>query len=203
MKETTKLLAFMGSPRKGGNTDTFLDAVIEAAKGHGADIQKVNLYKINFEPCIECGACDKDGKCPLKDDLSPLYSSIAIADCIIAASPIFFYNITAKTQALVERMQAFWVKKYVLKQAEVNKKKKDGIFIGIGATRGKSLFDGPILTMKYFFDAISCENKRAFLYRGIEKRAEVKGHKDIMEEAETIGKRLALNLSLNDIGISI
>ena len=32
--------------------------------------------------------------------------------------------------------------------------KKRGVFISVGATKGAKLFDGTLLTMKYFFDVL-------------------------------------------------
>lgn len=45
---------------------------------------------------------------------------------------------------------------------------RKGLFISVGATKGKRLFDGPLLTVRYFFDALNAELWRALLYRGLD-----------------------------------
>ncbi|HFC46332.1 MAG TPA: flavodoxin family protein [Dissulfuribacter thermophilus] len=195
-----KVLIFMGSPRFGGNTDTYVREVAKACEEHGGDVERINLYGIDIGPCIECGACDDTGKCVLKDEMAQIYDSLERADAIVVASPIFFYNISSRTQALVERSQALWVRKYVLKSVSKESDKR-GVFISIGATKGKKLFDGVLMVMKYFFDAINCPFERAFLYRGIEKKGEIRGKEGVLEEARELGKRLALGTSLEDIGV--
>ncbi|HIE33377.1 MAG TPA: flavodoxin family protein, partial [Thermodesulfobacteriaceae bacterium] len=83
-----KILAFQGSPRIGGNTDTLLKAFLEGAREAGAEVEKYDLYRLEFSPCIECGGCDETGECVLEDDLTPLYPKLFEADVIVLASPI-------------------------------------------------------------------------------------------------------------------
>ena len=194
-----KILAFMGSPRFGGNTHILLEEVMASARSHGAETEEINLYGIDITPCIECGGCDETGECILNDDLKAIYPRMEEADAIVVASPIFFYNISSRTQALVERSQALWVRKYVLKRPPLRSGRR-GVFISLGATKGKRLFDGVLMVMKYFFDAIGTDFSRAFLYRGIEKKGAVKEREDCLNEARELGKRLALDLPLSDIG---
>ena len=178
------ILTFMGSPRHGGNTDILLGELIEAAMIHGADVEKVNLYDIDITPCIECRGCNKTGVCILDDDMANLYVRLEEADVIVVASPIFFYNITSRTQALVERAQALWIKKYVLRK-DVKKTRRIGIFLSLGATKGKRLFDGVMMVMKYFFDALDVDFKGALLYRGIEEKGAIKEHRKAIEDVRS------------------
>ena len=196
----THILAFMGSPRFGGNVDTYIRRMAEAAEEHGAKVERVNLYGIDISPCIECGGCDESGQCVLDDAMKSIYPKLQAADVIVVASPIFFYNISSRTQALVERSQALWVKKYVLKQRNTAGNRR-GVFVSLGATKGKRLFDGVLMVMKYFFDAISCPFERAFLYRGIEGKGEIAERREVLNEALELGARLALGKELNDIGV--
>ncbi len=185
------ILAFMGSPRFGGNTDILLDSFLEGASGAGAQVEKVNLYGIKLTPCIECGACDETGVCVLKDDLEDIYPRIAAADVVVVASPIFFYNISSRTQALVERSQACWTGKYVLKKGPYGGKGRKGVFLSLGATKGRLLFEGVLRVMKYFFDAIDADFGQALLYRGIEAKGAVREHGEALEQAASLGRALA------------
>ena len=184
------VLLFSGSPRKGGNSDLLADSFLEGAVDAGARVEKIRLYKKDIWPCIECGGCDETGQCVLQDEMIALYSSIEDADVIAVSSPIFFYNITSKTQALVERSQAMWVRKYVLKQNDTHGKKRQGIFLSVGATKGKLLFDGVIRVMRYYFDAINADFAGALLIRGVEKKAEIKEHPFALDRARQLGQAI-------------
>jgi multimeric flavodoxin WrbA len=52
-----KIVAFNGSPRKDGNTATLLNKALEGAAAHGAEIEMIQLYDLNFKGCISCFAC--------------------------------------------------------------------------------------------------------------------------------------------------
>jgi len=60
----------------------------------------------------------------------------------------------------------------------------------VGATKGKQLFDGSILTIKYFFQAFGVEYSDELLVWGVDKKGEIKEHPDMLKEAFALGERL-------------
>ncbi len=193
-----KILAFQGSPRLGGNTDILLEAFLTGVKEAGASAEKINLYRLQFKPCLECGECDQTGECVIPDDLKDIYPKIDAADVIVVASPIFFYNVTSYTQALVERAQARWVCKYVLKKAPPYGKEKRGVFLSLGATKGKKLFEGVQRVIRYFFDAVYAKYEGGLFYRGIEKKGAIKEHPTALKEAYALGLSIGQGLPPED-----
>lgn len=185
-----KILGIMGSPRKKGNTDLLLDEALRGAKSEGAEVEKLIVIDLKIAPCGEFYGCLRDGKCVIDDDMQQVYPKLLEAEGIILASPMFFYGLTSQVKALIDRCQALWVRKYVLKQAPLRPTRSKGIFISVGATKGKRLFEGAKLTLKYFFDAIDVEYSGELLIRGIEKKGEIKKHPTALEEAFQIGRRL-------------
>jgi len=187
-----KVLGIMGSPRIKGNTDLLLDEVLKGAASRGAAVEKIIIDKLTIAPCKEYYACLKDGNCVIRDDMDAIYQKILDADAIIVASPIFFYAVSAQTLALISRCQAIWARTYVLKWDIPPKK---GAFIAVGATKGAKLFDGPKLTIKYFFKAINADYSEELLIRGVDKRGEIKDHPDFLADAFELGKRLVPSTS--------
>ncbi len=192
---TLKILAFQGSPRIGGNSDLLLDAFLEGAKEAGASVEKIYLSKIAISPCLECGLCNETGKCVIQDDMRWVYDKIEIADVIVVSSPVFFYNITAYTQALVERAQCYWIRKYILKEPPPMGKEKQGIFFSLGATKGPKLFEGIIRIIRYFFDAIYTKYEGGLFYRGIDKKGDILKHPTAISDAFNLGKAVGERLS--------
>lgn len=184
-----KVLGIMGSPRIKGNSDLLLDEALKGAQSEEAEVEKLILDKLKITPCKELYTCLKDGKCPLKDDMTGIYDKILAADAIIVATPIFFYTVSAQLMALISRCQAFWSRKYVLKNLDIPTKR--GALICVGATKGAKLFDGPKLTIKYFFQAINTEYREELLIRGVDKKGEIKDHPDYLVNAYELGKKLA------------
>jgi len=183
-----KVLGIMGSPRVKGNTDLLLDEALNGARSQQAEVEKIMVDKLNITPCREYYGCLKDGNCVIKDDMDEVYHKLLEADGIIVASPMFFYGISAQLKALIDRCQALWVRRYVLKNLPGPTRR--GAFIAVGATRGKQLFDGSVLTVKYFFQAVGAEYLGELLIRGVDKRGEIKEHPTALSDAFNLGKRL-------------
>jgi multimeric flavodoxin WrbA len=190
-----KILGIMGSPRIKGNTDLLLDEALKGAQAEEVQVEKITICDLKIAPCKECYSCAKEGKCIQQDDMQDIYASLLDSDGIILASPIFFYGLTSQLKALIDRSQAIWVRKYLLQQ-KLSDKKRIGAFIGVGATKGKQLFDGSILTAKYFFDAIDVKYEGEVLVRGIDKKDEIRDHPTALSEAFTMGQSLARQLKV-------
>ena len=185
-----RVLAIMGSPRRQSNTEILLDKALEGARQAGAEVEKVLVAKLKVTPCLEIYACFKDGNCTIKDDMQLLYSKLLEADHIIFASPIFFYGVTSQAKAVIDRCQALWARRHVLGMGKEDKRERRGAFISVGATRGTKLFDGAVLTVKYFFDAIGVKYAGDLLVRGIDNKAEIKEHPTALDDAFRLGEEL-------------
>ena len=185
-----KVLGIMGSPRRGGNTDLLLDEALRGAQSEGARVEKLVVDELQISPCREYNACLQDGNCVIRDDMDRIYPKLLEADVVVVASPIFFYGLTSQLKALVDRCQALWARKYILKQSLPGSSRK-GAFIAVGATKGSKLFDGSILTVKYFFQAIGVEYADQLLVRGVDRKGEIREHPTALKDAFELGRRLA------------
>lgn len=183
-----KVLGIMGSPRIKGNTDLLLDEALRGVKESGAEVEKIIVDKLKIAPCREYYGCLNDGNCVIRDDMDDVYPKIIDTDIIIVASPIFFYTVSAQLMLLISRCQSLWARKYVLKNLDIPIKK--GAFISVGATKGEKLFDGPKLTIKYFFQAINADYAEELLIRGVDKRGEIKEHPASLTDAYELGKKM-------------
>jgi multimeric flavodoxin WrbA len=185
-----KVLGIMGSPRMQGNTELLFDKAIEGAVEARAEVEKVLVSKLKISPCLEIYACRKDGNCAIRDDMQSLYKKLLEADHIIFASPIFFYGITSQAKAIVDRCQALWIRRYVLDMGGEDERERRGVFISVGATRGKKLFDGAVLTVKYFFDAVGVKYSGDLLVRGIDNKGQIEENPAALEDAFRLGQEL-------------
>ena len=136
-----KFLTIWGSPRRGGNSEVLLEAFSQGAREGGGEVERLALRELKISPCLEIYHCFKDGTCPIKDDMLPLYDKLLAADVVALASPIFFYSVSAQAKALVDRTQALWARRYVLKQ-DFPGPERQGVLLCTAATKGKLLFVG-------------------------------------------------------------
>jgi multimeric flavodoxin WrbA/protein-tyrosine-phosphatase len=180
------VLGLQGSPRKKGNTRFLLSAFLEEAQRLGAETQMIEVCQKKIEPCMEYILCEKKGICPIDDDMKhEIYPLLRKADVIVAATPIFFYNTTAQLKALIDRSQTLWARKYKLHLTDPNRKWRRGYTLALGATRGKNLFEGLHLTMKYFYDAVGAEYVGSLTYREIEKPGDIERLASLRADIQT------------------
>lgn len=187
-----KVLGIMGSPRRRSNTEILLDRTLEGSREMGAEVEKLAVSELKVRPCLEIYACLKDGRCAIKDDMQRVYEKLLEADHIAFASPIFFYGLTSQAKAIVDRCQALWVRRYVLDISGDDGRMRRGVFISVGATQGERLFDGAVLTVKYFFDAIGVKYCGDLLVRGVDGEAHIREHATALDDALRLGRELVL-----------
>jgi multimeric flavodoxin WrbA len=187
------VVALYGSPRRNGNTATLLQQAVQAAREAGAEVSEYYLRDYRISPCLELYHCMEDGECSIRDDFQTIRDDILRARGIMLASPIFFYTVTAHTKMLMDRFQSRWVKKYLLDGTEFGRwePQRMGLFISAGATKGKKLFDGTVLTVKYFLDVVDARLDRSLLYRGLDSAHDVQARPEYLQEAREAGQEMA------------
>jgi len=179
------VLGFQGSPRKKGNTSFLLTNFMQALEKLGAQTRIIEVARKNIIPCKEYVVCEKKGYCPIDDDVkTEIYPLIRQAEVVVLATPIFFFNMTAQLKAVIDRCQLFWARKYKLKLTDPAKKTKRGFLLSVGASKGKSLFEGLQLTAQYFFDAIDARFEGSLTYRDIESPKDMAKHPNVLADIE-------------------
>ena len=186
------ILSIYGSPRRKGNTSLLLKEAVQGAREAGAEVEEVVLRDLKMSPCLEIYGCKKNGRCVIQDDFQSIYDKLLSCQGLILASPIFFYTVSAHTKILMDRCQSLWVKRYLLERAVRGQggPRRKGLFISVGATKGKKLFDGTLLTVRYFFDVLEVQLWRSLLYRGLDFEGDVLKHPEYLQEAYQAGKEL-------------
>jgi len=188
-----KVLAIAGSPRRGGNTDLLLQEVIAGAESGGAEVKRIVLSELSIAPCRHCDRCLEAGCCAVDDDMQWIYNDLRVADRLVIASPIFFMGLTAQTKAMIDRCQALWVIKHVLKLpvASNGGQERRGLFISVGGTRGPKLFEPALATIKIWFKTLDVIYAGDLLFRAIDERGAIAQHPTALRDAFTAGQGLA------------
>ncbi len=183
------IVAIYGSPRRKGNSAALLSKAVDGAKTAGAAVDEIVLRDHKISPCLEIYGCKKDGECAIKDDFQEVRDRILSASGLIIATPIFFYTVSAHVKILMDRCQSLWVRKYWIDKVPYNQwvPRRKGLVIGVGATKGKKLFDGMLLTMKYFFDVLDMTIWDSLLYRGLDFEGDILQHPEYLEDAHQQG----------------
>jgi multimeric flavodoxin WrbA len=155
MMGTFAIRAFACSPRVGGNTDLMAQYFIQGVRAAGGSAEVTKLRDYAVLPCMGCRCCaaEADAGCPLagRDDAETLFRQIEEAPLLCVLSPIFFYHLPAQLKCLIDRAQRYWERRQ--RQPAPKPPVRLGL-VGLVAarTRGEKLFEGSMLTLKYFFE---------------------------------------------------
>ena len=196
------IMALYGSPRQGGNTEQLLDEFLKGAVSEGAAVDRLIIHDAAIFPCRGCLACFQKGRCIIVDDMEQIYSRLLAADIVALASPVYFYGVTGGAKILIDRVQALWGRQYVLNDPAFGKegKKRVGFFISVGGTKGPKMFEGAVLTVKYFFDAFNAKYAGELLVRQVDGKGEILQQPQALADALAAGRDVVRQFRGQDEG---
>jgi len=198
-----KIMAFVGSPRKGSNTDILIDKVIEGAQSAAdVEVEKIYIYDADIKFCTGCGAhtiLQGSKDCPIKDDMAEILKRMQEADGFIFGSPNHGRTISAGMTNFFSRMMPLL--KMDVEQDETGKiisARSRPLVRGKKAVTVVSQGDN-IMSSSALLQMVLDANLRDFHLRKVGevfsmfnlKRAEVKDKPQDLQQAFAAGVRLA------------
>ena len=125
--------------------------------------------------------------------MQPLYDKLLRADWLILASPIYFMAHCAQAKLIIDRCQALWARRHILKQSlqQPGRPKRRAVFIAVGATHGPKVFAGAEVTMKWWLEALETEYWSRLLFEGLDAKAAVCNHPTALAQAYQLGQKMA------------
>jgi multimeric flavodoxin WrbA len=185
------IVAFNGSPRVNGNTELLLNEALKPLQESGHAIKRFDLNRMTIKPCQDCGGCSKTGICVYKDDMREVSLAIQEADRIVLASPIFFFGLSAQAKAMIDRCQAFWCEKYLLKKSiSESSHARKGLLLLVGGMKKEGDMDCAEVTAKAFFRTISVPTHKTLRFTGVDAKGDILKHPSAMSDVHAAGKQL-------------
>ncbi len=188
-----KVLGISGSPRRHGNTETLLDAVLDGARDAGAEVEKIILRSLDYASCQGCNACHRTGVCIIEDEITPVFEAIARADILIVASPIYSMGITAELKGLIDRTQYIWARKFILKTLYFTNKHiqhHKGIFVSTAGLGWENVFDAAFPAITAFFNITGFEYWDNVIANDLDHYGGVAGHPTALTEGRAKGQKV-------------
>lgn len=186
-----KITVFNGSPRIKGNTEILLDEALRAIETDKHNITIFRLNEMQIKPCQDCDGCVNTGVCIIKDDMDAIYDAIREAERIILASPIFFSGLSAQTKLMIDRCQALWCEKYLLKkEIPSGRYGRKGLLILVGGMKKDTGIKCGEAQGSAFFKSISISVYESLGFTGIDKKGEILNHMDKLKHTFEAARRL-------------
>ena len=184
-----KVLAFVGSPRKGGNTDVLMDRIIEGSRERGAEVEKIYLNDLNVRMCQACDSCRKhiEDPCVLKDDMVEVHDKLRACDAFVVGTPIYYFGPSAQTKAFLDRWYAL-----AGAEGEGHSLKGKRMALALAYADPNPFCSGAMNAYNIFRDAAAWVGVDlvGVVYGTGWKPGEISGNAALMEEAVALGRRL-------------
>lgn len=186
-----RILAIAGSPRRGENTDLLLNHLVQGASSKGAQVSQVVVSSLDLSGCGFCRSCDETGECIVMDDMQAVYPTLYQADHIAVASPVHFRGVSAQLKALIDRCQAVWGAKHLLRKPRpAGEKQRLGVFLCAATDSSGANFSAAVDEVKAFFGVLDVTYYGEVLFPG-GAGGEVADNPDYLGRAYALGEELA------------
>ena len=156
MSDCGAAVVFLCGPRAGGNSDAAGLAFAAGLARAGRESRIIRLREYSIASCRGCGACGLPGRrrCPLDrdDDAAEwLFDTIKTASVLAFAAPIYFYHVPALFKAFIDRAQRHYEARTGGDPSYAAlSERRARVMLVAGRQQGERLFDGALLTLKYF-----------------------------------------------------
>lgn len=175
-----KVVVISSSIRHNSNSEVLARKFEEGAKAAGHEVEYISLKGKQISYCIGCLACQKTGKCVIKDDAWEIVSKCKEADVIAFATPIYYYAVCGQLKTLFDRFNPLYISDYRFREFYL---------ITAAAEEEEHVAEGAITDLK---GLIACfpkaELKGVLRGLGIHMGGAVKSRQDLQDSVLEMGK---------------
>ncbi|MHC9544914.1 MAG: flavodoxin family protein [Vulcanimicrobiota bacterium] len=182
-----KVVGFMGSVRKGGNTEVMLRSILDGAREKGAETEMFSLHEHNYSECTACYHCMMhDGECALNDDMQIFYKAIRECDAFVLASPVYMGQMSGISKIFFDRLLAFLKPDYSPRQ-------KPGIKVltaYVQTVQGESTFAAYFKSTTDMFGFLGYKPQDPLVIGGVKDKGELEKNVPLLSRAKEAGRAL-------------
>ena len=121
-----KIMGFIASACKTGNTAWVVNKILECAKENGSKTEHFYFNDLDIKPCQGFFGCKtgQNAGCVLRDDMRQVFAVIVDADAIILGSPLYMGQMSGQAKIFMDRLSSQFMPRFSPFYKERPKKKK-------------------------------------------------------------------------------
>lgn len=175
-----KVLIISSTMRKEGNSEVLAKEFARGANSSGNSVEIISLRNKMITFCKGCLSCQKTNKCLINDDANEVISKMLIADVIVFATPIYFYEMSGQLKTLLDRTNVNFNANYLYRNIYL---------IATAADSSRIALDGAIKGLQGWVDCFQNTKIAGVLHGiGVTEIGEVKSNTSLLKEAFDMGK---------------
>ncbi|MGN8801113.1 flavodoxin family protein [Candidatus Merdisoma sp. HCP28S3_D10] len=177
-----KVVIISTSLRGGSNSDILARECERGAKEAGHEVEYISLKGKEIKYCIGCLSCQAKGVCVLKDDVAEIMAKVKDAEVLVFATPIYYYEMAGQMKTLLDRLNPLFPSDYAF---------RDVYMIATAAEDADSAFEKAYSGLQGWVDCFGKAALKGIVTGdGIADPNDAGNHKDAMQNAYELGKRL-------------
>ncbi len=177
------ILAIKGSARRGGNSDTVLQAALEALQREeeGLELKTITPRELEIAPCRSCHGCWDTGKCVINDEMQEIYQQFLEARSIVVSAPVYFTSVPGHLKVMIDRFQCFWASTYRL--GKPPEPRRNGMFLCVGAMERTEFFKNSSLIIRTWLSTLNVKCRVQRFYPGLDAPEDILEHTEYNQDA--------------------
>jgi multimeric flavodoxin WrbA len=183
------VLCLAGSPRRHGNSEQLLDALVRGVEAAGGVADKLVAVEAGARPCRGCNSCSQTRECVIRDGMDDVYARMDAAEAMAVVTPVFFATVPAVLKIIFDRCQPYWARRHVLGEPAPAHKRPGAILVVGGG--GDPFGTGCAFTaVKSVFAVLAVAADTVFECVGPDGARDIQNHPEALIRAEQIGAEL-------------
>lgn len=176
-----QVLIISTSLRKNSNSEALADAFARGVEQAGSNVQKIRLRDKAVQFCKGCLACQKTGKCIIKDDMSEIIRQMHDADVIVFATPIYYYEMCGQMKTLLDRSNPLYGTDYHFREIYL---------LAAAAEEGKHVVSKTQNSLQGWIDCFEKADLKGTVFAGgVTGTGEISGH-HALQTAFEMGRKV-------------
>ncbi len=168
-----KVVVISTSLRKNSNSNALAESFAEGAKAAGNDVEVISLIGKQISFCKGCFACQKIGRCVIKDDAAEIEQKVLNADVVVWATPIYYYEMSGQMKTLIDRLNPLYPKDY---------KFRDVYLLAVAEDDGEYVPQRTVEGLKGWIDCFEKAEFKGFVFcGGVVDEGDIEGNEKLKE----------------------
>ena len=182
-----KVVGFVGSPRRGGNTDTLVEQVLAGAADAVHQIEKVYLADYALTPIDAVYGEETNWTDPRQDVADQLIDKIVAADAVVLGSPVYWFSISGLMKLFIDRWALYQRGNQRLRDLTLGKKLVVAVAM---ADSDASYLEAVLAPLRHAAIWLRMQWTGEIVAEGVSDPGEVEKRPDLLAEARAVGQSL-------------
>ncbi len=182
-----KVIGFVGSPRKGGNTDRLVEEILAGADDASHETEKVYLADYALTPIDPVYGDELNWTDARQGVADELIDKIVAGDVVVLGSPVYWFSISGLLKLFIDRWALYQRDNQRLRDLTAGKKMVVALAM---ADADDSYVEAVLAPLRYAANWLKMEWAGQVVATGVAEVGDVVAHEDVLANARALGQSL-------------